>query len=81
VVIRNFDVKGVSVIPAEADTPLIIDPNTALALATAVQPLQPISYNVTRYMTSSVTLSGCNKKWLDVSTLVDISSQMMLSQR
>ncbi len=42
-VVHDFHIVGVAVPPHEADAILIIDPDAVLALALAVQRLQPVS--------------------------------------
>lgn len=42
VVIDDFHVVGVTVIPSEADAPLIVDPDAVLAFALTLQGFQPI---------------------------------------
>jgi hypothetical protein len=43
VVVRDFDFIGVSILPAEAGTELIVDPNAVLAASIASQSLKAIS--------------------------------------
>ena len=43
VIIDDLDVEGVAVLPAEADAPLIVDPDTVLTLSVARELLQSIS--------------------------------------
>src|SRR5262249_5248950 len=42
-IVDDLDIVGVAVAPAEADAPLVIDPNAVLPFAISGQPLQPIS--------------------------------------
>jgi hypothetical protein len=42
VIVDNLDVKGVTVTPLETDPPLLIDPNTVLALSITLQSLELI---------------------------------------
>src|ERR1700752_54825 len=42
VVVDNFDIACVSIIPAEANPPLAIDPDAPLAAALALQWLKPV---------------------------------------
>jgi hypothetical protein len=42
-VVRDFDVVGVALAPAKADSPLVVDPYAVLALTVAAQALQPIA--------------------------------------
>jgi hypothetical protein len=44
VVVDDFDAIRVTLLPFEADSPLIIDPNAILSLAITVQPLQLVSW-------------------------------------
>lgn len=41
-VIRNLNLVGVAVLPDEADTPLVIDPDAVLSLTVSREFLQPI---------------------------------------
>jgi len=43
VVVRDFNVVRVAVVPAEADAPLVIDPDAPLARAVAFQRLKPVA--------------------------------------
>jgi hypothetical protein len=42
VVVSYFNICGITVIPNEADSPLIVDPDTVLPFSIAFQHLQPI---------------------------------------
>jgi hypothetical protein len=42
-IIHDFNIEGVSVIPFEADPPPVIDPQTVLPLSFPVQGFKPIS--------------------------------------
>jgi hypothetical protein len=42
-VVRDFDVVGVTLAPGKTDSPLVVDPNAVLSLAVPVQLLQPIA--------------------------------------
>jgi hypothetical protein len=42
VVVRDFDLVGISSLPAETDTILIVDPDALLSRSVAAEPLQPI---------------------------------------
>src|SRR5262245_6072583 len=43
VVVRDFNVEGVSASPYEADPPLIVDPDAVLTLSISPQGLEPVS--------------------------------------
>ena len=43
-IVDDFDLKGVSVAPAEADPPLVVDPDAVLPFALARQAFQPIAW-------------------------------------
>jgi hypothetical protein len=43
-VINNFDVVGISLLPGEANPPLFINPDTMLPLAVAFQGLKPVAW-------------------------------------
>jgi len=47
-IVRYLDVVGVAVAPAEADSPLIVDPDAVLTGAIATQLLQPIAWRQCR---------------------------------
>jgi hypothetical protein len=42
VVVRDFNVVGIAVLPAEAYPVLLVDPNAMLTLAVTCQPFQPV---------------------------------------
>jgi hypothetical protein len=42
-VIDDFNIVGVAAIPAETDPPLVVDPNTPLAIAVAGKLFQPVT--------------------------------------
>jgi len=42
VIVHYFNSKGIGFDPAEADPPLVVDPNTALPHPIAAEGLQPI---------------------------------------
>lgn len=42
-IVDDFDIKGVAVFPAEADAPLVIDPDTPLAGAVAGELFEPVA--------------------------------------
>jgi hypothetical protein len=44
VVVRDFDVFGIRSLPTEADTILLIEANTVLAVSTAAQSFEPIPW-------------------------------------
>jgi hypothetical protein len=44
VVVDYGDVKRIAVLPAEADSPLIVDANAVLASAISFQLLQPVAW-------------------------------------
>ena len=44
-VVHNLNFKGIGVNPAEADSPLVVDPNAALPLPITCQGLQTIAWN------------------------------------
>ena len=43
VIVRDLDLKGVSITPPEANPPLVVDTDAKLALASALQLLQTIT--------------------------------------
>jgi hypothetical protein len=43
VIVRDFDVVGISVLPDKANSILIVDPNTVLTPPAARQPFESIS--------------------------------------
>jgi thiazole synthase ThiGH ThiG subunit len=43
-IVRRFDVIGIAVSPAQAQAPLLIDPDRVLAGAVALQPFQAIAW-------------------------------------
>jgi hypothetical protein len=43
VVVHNFYIKGISVLPAKANPPLIIDSDTVLSFAIAFQSFEPVT--------------------------------------
>jgi len=43
VIVDDLDLVSVTILPAEADTPLIVDPNAVLAGAPAFELLEPIA--------------------------------------
>jgi hypothetical protein len=42
-IIHDFNIKSVAVFPSKADSPLVIDPDTVLALPMSSQGLEPIA--------------------------------------
>jgi hypothetical protein len=42
-IVNNFHVVSISVVPMKADSPLIVDPNAVLAVPVAVKLLQSVS--------------------------------------
>jgi len=42
-IVNDFHVVSISVLPMKADPPLIVDPNAVLAVPAAVKLLQPVS--------------------------------------
>jgi hypothetical protein len=58
-VVDDFHVAGIALPPHEADAILIVDPDAVLALALAVQRLQPVSGGTLKL--SSAT-EACNKR-------------------
>ena len=50
VVIHNLDVRGVSLDPSEADTPLIVDPNAHLPFPISLQRFEPVSRRITQVL-------------------------------
>jgi hypothetical protein len=42
VIVRDLNVEGVASGPAEADSPLVVDPNAVLPLSISPQPLQSV---------------------------------------
>jgi hypothetical protein len=47
-VVRDLDVRSVSVHPSKADTPLIVDPNTHLPCPISFQGFEPIAGRITQ---------------------------------
>jgi len=43
VIVRDFDLKGISIAPKEADPPLVVDPDAVLSLAAPLKFLQAIA--------------------------------------
>ena len=44
-VVHNLDVAGQPVMPLEADTPLVVDPNAMLPHAVALKSFEPVATN------------------------------------
>jgi hypothetical protein len=45
-IVNDFHVVGISVLPMKADPPLIVDPNAVLAVSVAAELLQSVSREV-----------------------------------
>jgi len=43
VIVSDLDIEGVAVVPCEADSPLVVDPNAVLPLSISFQLLQAVS--------------------------------------
>jgi hypothetical protein len=43
VIVRDFDLKGISIAPGEADPPLVVDPDAMLPFAAPLQLFQAIA--------------------------------------
>jgi hypothetical protein len=50
VVVRDFDIMGVTSGPSEADPPLVIDANAVLPASISRQPLQPVPWGNAQVM-------------------------------
>jgi hypothetical protein len=54
-VVGYFNIIGVSVFPSKADPPLIVDPDTVLTLAVALQGLEPVTRRDFKALKASCT--------------------------
>jgi len=72
VVVGDFDIVGVPALPSEADSPLIVDPDTVLARAVSREALQSIPWG---YAQVAQRLGGIQQQQLPMSPSLDIRGQ------
>jgi hypothetical protein len=73
VVVTDLDVMGVSIPPAEADPPLVVDSNAVLARTVPDQALQPVAGRHTEFLEP---LGGIQQQQLAVSSPLNIRRQL-----
>jgi hypothetical protein len=72
VVIGDFDIMGVSVFPAEADPPLLVDADAELAVAISLQRFEPVG----RWNPQVVDVDGlADHGELDEGALLDVRGE------
>src|SRR3990172_4207303 len=73
VVVADLDVMGVSVLPAEADSPLVVDPNAVLADAVPGEALQAVPW---RHAELVQSLGGVHEQQLAVRSSLHVRCQL-----
>jgi len=60
VIVRNFDLERVAILPLEADAPLLVDPDAVLALAAPFRGSNWFEAGIDRSLRSPAACSCCN---------------------
>jgi len=50
VVVHDFDIQRITILPTETDAPLVIDPDAMLSLSIALQGFQTIAWRYTKIL-------------------------------